>query len=566
MLKYKTFWRRFVAGFIDGLVFMPLSLVGMWCTQNAASIPPVAFAAIHVITTFMYYAYTIIMHGKFGQTLGKMAMKVRVIDVSETRPISYRQSFLRDIVPVSITAVLIPHDLMQLLNGTSYMLNPGTMPDTISIALGFVMMGWGLLEVTTMLMNSKRRAIHDFIAGSVVVKTDFGDLFSGGIHQTHPTMPAPKNSVATGCLIAVAGLVVILAVGGYLAYTKVADTLKKAGIEKPIILIHPGIAVGKGRFDKSTFVADSRLGLVTDMKWGHFMDDQDRLLVAASSRGAVFFRENGSFVRHIPFTNRAGDVRTITPGHDRDFVFVNKGAWGMSASLIGQDGATIWEYGGSPGVNAMRGGDMDGDGKLEFVVGFNGAGGIHLLDEQGNKRWEKSGGNIWNTEIVDATGEGDMRIVHSDAGGRLTVRDGSGNTIKTTNPKFYFSHFSISPWPTPDGRPHGVAAENDVIWLLDVNGNVAAQFDAPDCGNLGHAYGTPFAMPSGEEFGFAVIVNYPNWKRSMLYLYDDSKTLLYQEVLAEPGSAITTRRNASTGGDFILVGGSNRIHAYVPAH
>ena len=32
------------------------------------------------------------------------------------------------------------------------------------------MFGWTLLEVLTMLTNAKRRAIHDFIAGTVVVR------------------------------------------------------------------------------------------------------------------------------------------------------------------------------------------------------------------------------------------------------------------------------------------------------------------------------------------------------------------------------------------------------------
>jgi uncharacterized RDD family membrane protein YckC len=32
---------------------------------------------------------------------------------------------------------------------------------------------WILLELITMLANKKRRAIHDFIAGSVVIRTDY---------------------------------------------------------------------------------------------------------------------------------------------------------------------------------------------------------------------------------------------------------------------------------------------------------------------------------------------------------------------------------------------------------
>jgi uncharacterized RDD family membrane protein YckC len=32
---------------------------------------------------------------------------------------------------------------------------------------------WFLLEIATMLTNEKRRAVHDFIAGSVVIRDEF---------------------------------------------------------------------------------------------------------------------------------------------------------------------------------------------------------------------------------------------------------------------------------------------------------------------------------------------------------------------------------------------------------
>lgn len=36
--------------------------------------------------------------------------------------------------------------------------------------LGGALLGWSLLELITMLTNSKRRALHDWIAGTVVVR------------------------------------------------------------------------------------------------------------------------------------------------------------------------------------------------------------------------------------------------------------------------------------------------------------------------------------------------------------------------------------------------------------
>ncbi len=36
----------------------------------------------------------------------------------------------------------------------------------------FILLVWTATEVITMLMNGKRRAIHDFIAGTVIVRTN----------------------------------------------------------------------------------------------------------------------------------------------------------------------------------------------------------------------------------------------------------------------------------------------------------------------------------------------------------------------------------------------------------
>jgi hypothetical protein len=41
------------------------------------------------------------------------------------------------------------------------------------LVLGFANLGWFLLEITTMFTNSKRRAFHDLIAGTVVVRVEY---------------------------------------------------------------------------------------------------------------------------------------------------------------------------------------------------------------------------------------------------------------------------------------------------------------------------------------------------------------------------------------------------------
>ena len=170
-IKYRTFWPRFWSGWIDTLVFLPFILISNYVYSSGAKLPVVVVAFYHVFYSLLWYAYSIYFHGKFGQTLGKMAMKVKVMDLSETRTIDFKQALLRDSIPLGFTIVLLPHDVIQIMNGTSYMLNPTTtQPDKISMILICVMMVWGILEIVTMLFNSRRRAIHDFIAGSIVVR------------------------------------------------------------------------------------------------------------------------------------------------------------------------------------------------------------------------------------------------------------------------------------------------------------------------------------------------------------------------------------------------------------
>ncbi len=113
------------------------------------------------------------MHGRFGQTLGKMVCKVKVIDKSEKKPITYRQAFLRDSV------VIILGLLFTFFAGSGFLdgINPYNRPETVNAEippwmsfLSWINSLWFFIEIITMLTNKKRRAVHDFIASSVVVK------------------------------------------------------------------------------------------------------------------------------------------------------------------------------------------------------------------------------------------------------------------------------------------------------------------------------------------------------------------------------------------------------------
>jgi hypothetical protein len=65
----------------------------------------------------------------------------------------------------------------------------------------------------------------------------------------------------------------------------------------------------------------------------------------------------------------------------------------------------------------------------KVVVGFNGAGGLHLLNADGKELWKQDDGNVWHVEIAAVDEKSSKMIVHSNARGQLTLRDASGKIM-----------------------------------------------------------------------------------------------------------------------------------------
>lgn len=165
MDRYDTFWRRFFAGLIDGLILIPITVfIGLAPTNNVFTIILGVF-----ITYSSVYVYSIFFHWKTGQTIGKKVMNIRVIDVAENKLLTLRKSFLRDSVYIlleSIGFIFLIIKAIQL--GYAPSKNSG-----IFSYLEWLGVLWFLLEIITMLTNEKRRAFHDFIAGSVVIRNEY---------------------------------------------------------------------------------------------------------------------------------------------------------------------------------------------------------------------------------------------------------------------------------------------------------------------------------------------------------------------------------------------------------
>jgi uncharacterized RDD family membrane protein YckC len=121
------FWRRFAAAIVDGLIL---------AIPNAIFLASFEYAVANVLSLVLGVAYfTFFEGGPTGQTLGKRALGIRVIDFKAGGPIGYARGLLRYVARFLSTIVFF---------------------------LGYFWMIW----------DREKQTWHDKIAGTVVVPVD----------------------------------------------------------------------------------------------------------------------------------------------------------------------------------------------------------------------------------------------------------------------------------------------------------------------------------------------------------------------------------------------------------
>lgn len=304
----------------------------------------------------------------------------------------------------------------------------------------------------------------------------------------------------------------------------------------PAELNSPRVITNKNGLTKKILIEDARLGSVTDIIVRTNTISKTNEIILAGTKGALF-NGQGLPSRFISFDKKQDHVNFIKINSLNAYGFMNRGSWCCDARVMDDSGHLLWSYGrGVNGIDDMVSGDLDGDGNPEYAVGFNGGGGIQLLNSQGKKLWEFSDGNVWHVEIADIDGSGHKKIVHSNAGGEITVRDIQGKIISKNKPNPYFSDFSLIRWPNESAPERLLLSEQNKIWIFDTNAKVIAEFAAPFSGNMGEARGVLFTIK--EKPFLATVVDFENWQRSILYLHNLSGMLVYQEILPESCPAI----------------------------
>ncbi|MEA1972364.1 MAG: RDD family protein [Candidatus Cloacimonadota bacterium] len=158
--KYSTFWPRVFSAILDSIFLWVFFTI---LSYLIGSLNEMLYFALSYILPFGYYIY---FHASYGQTLGKMIMSVKIVRNDNENDITFKHALLRDSVPIAFCVIMLILMFFPVITD-------GQQNIIISFVLLFVTMFlnfmWFVLELVTMLFNKKRRAVHDFIAGTVVI-------------------------------------------------------------------------------------------------------------------------------------------------------------------------------------------------------------------------------------------------------------------------------------------------------------------------------------------------------------------------------------------------------------
>jgi uncharacterized RDD family membrane protein YckC len=174
--EYGGFWRRVGASVLDSLIEAPLVIllfVLFNYTRNAYlyyALPSVAFNLF----------FNIWLVRRFGGTPGKRILNMRIA-MTDGSPVTVRAATLR-FLPMLVLALLSLTAMIQ----TTYSLGPGfeslsyvgklgemgkLAPAWNNFVTGFMYIWW-IASAITLAANRRKRTIHDFIAGTIVLRTD----------------------------------------------------------------------------------------------------------------------------------------------------------------------------------------------------------------------------------------------------------------------------------------------------------------------------------------------------------------------------------------------------------
>lgn len=169
-IQYVGFGTRILVNIIDFILLIPIIFVYQFIMKLSLESRSVLPITIYYIILYLYLIFMVV---RFGGTPGRLILKTKIINVNGEK-LSVMQAVLRLITytPSSIAFILSIQIVINQINIEGlqgkeivefYKLNKES---NIFNSIGSVLL---LIDILWILFNKKKRALHDYLAGSYVV-------------------------------------------------------------------------------------------------------------------------------------------------------------------------------------------------------------------------------------------------------------------------------------------------------------------------------------------------------------------------------------------------------------
>lgn len=177
---YAGFWPRLGSIWLDFLIVLPVSIIVLALNSLSKDMYFITFIP-QLLFSIWYHVYLV---EKNGGTPGKLILGIKIIKLNG-QDVTRTEAILRYLIQFVIGFIAIGATLTSVMNADEeYYESLGWMQKqfylaTLSPGL-FTIHRWAsniwiYSELIVLLTNERKRAIHDFIAGTVIVKTKYVD-------------------------------------------------------------------------------------------------------------------------------------------------------------------------------------------------------------------------------------------------------------------------------------------------------------------------------------------------------------------------------------------------------
>jgi len=175
MPKYAGFWSRALSIVVDSIIFL---ILGLLFSVAASYISYYLAIVVEVFLLILFSSYEILMVGIYGQTIGKWVAGIKVIPINDTE-ITIRHGLLRYSVDLTTSTFMTISTITAMLAIDPLAFNDSGFWDQQALIVHHtpkwyviiknISLAWAISELLVLLFNKKKRALHDFIAGTVVI-------------------------------------------------------------------------------------------------------------------------------------------------------------------------------------------------------------------------------------------------------------------------------------------------------------------------------------------------------------------------------------------------------------